>query len=363
MKGLFLAERFRKLRGRLETLQLEGYLSLKPSNIHYFTGSLLAGELSFGLLVSVEGPSTLFIPKMAAHQVSKELQVNLEVEVSDVGEEPLSRLREALKFYRVLGFDDAQHSKLSKLKVGGVKFRAHPELPEELRMVKDSWELKALRRAANILGKGFEAVSQVLRPGVQEWEVALEAEQALRRGGSEFYAFPTLVASGRRSAYPHGRPSKRKIRRGDVVVVDLGAKIAGYCADATRTFLVGEVKPSILRACEAVLEAYRAAVEGIKPGMRGFEADRLAREALKARSLAKYFTHGLGHGVGLEVHEAPRLSPRSRELLREGSTFTLEPAVYLPGRFGVRLENTVLLKGGKIEALTRLYEKEFIKVG
>lgn len=362
LKSRFLAERLRKLKEQLKNLKLEGYLCLHPANIHYFTGSPQAGELAQGLLVTLNEPPLLFISEMGAFQVSRQTPIRLEMEVFKVGEEPFKGLRKTLKAFKVLGFDDASQAKLSRLQVKGLSLQPHPEIPETLRTVKDEVEIEALRKAAKIIRSGFEAVFQALKPGVREWEVAAEAEYALRVKGSDFYAFPTLVASGARSAYPHGSPTGRKIREGDVVVVDLGARFSGYCVDATRTFLVGRVKPAVLKAYRAVSEAYRATVEKIRPGMKGFEADRIARKIIQARGFAEGFTHGLGHGVGLEVHEAPKLSPASRDLLRTGSTFTLEPGVYMPGRFGVRVEDTVLLAEDGIKVLTDRAGKEFISL-
>ena len=360
MESRFLAERLRKLKEELKNLKLEAYLCLHPANIQYFTGSPQAGELALGLLVTLDNPPTLFIPEMGAYQAQLQAKIKLETEVFKVGDEALKKLRNTLKGFKVLGFDDASQARISKLKVKGLSLKPHPEIPEKLRVVKDESELEALRKAARILRKGFDAVFQVLKPGVREREVAAAAEYALRVGGSDFYAFPTLVASGSRSAHPHGSPTARRIREGDVVVVDLGAKFSGYCVDATRTFMVGRVKPAVSKAYRAVLEAYRAAVGGVKPGMRGFEADMLARRTIQTWGFGEFFTHGLGHGVGLEVHEAPRLSPGSRDLLRAGSTFTLEPGIYLPGRFGVRVENTVLLTENGIKVLTGWSGKEFI---
>jgi Xaa-Pro aminopeptidase len=362
LESRFLAERLRKLKEELENLKLEAYLCLHQANIHYFTGSPQAGETALGLLVTPDNTPTLFIPEMGAYQAQRQTRIKLEMEVFKVGDEALKRLRSRLKGFKVLGFDDASYARVSKLKVKGLSLKPHPEIPEKLRMVKDEGELEALRRAARILRRGFDAVLQVLKPGVREREVAAPAEYALRIGGSDFYAFPTLVASGSRSAYPHGSPTARRIREGDVVVVDLGARFSGYCVDATRTFMVGKVKPAVSKAYKAVSKAYKAAVEGVKPGMKGFEADMLARKVIQEWRFGGFFTHGLGHGVGLEVHEAPRLSPSSRDLLKVGSTFTLEPGIYLPGRFGVRVEDTVLLAEGGIKVLTGWSGKEFISL-
>jgi len=361
LESRFPTERLRKLREALEGLKLEGYLVFHPANIHYFTGSQQAGELSQALLITPDS-AILFLPEMGAYQVSRELKAKVDLEVSRVGEEALTRLRKAVQAFKLLGFDDASQARLTKLRVGGVKLKAHPEIAEGLRMVKDEGEIRAMRKAASILKRGFRAVLNVLKPGIREFEVAAEAEYALRMGGSDFYAFPSLVASGGRSAYPHGPPTSRKLRRGDVVVVDLGARFSGYCVDATRTFLIGEAKPTVLKAYQAVLEAYKMAAGRVRPGMSGSEADEYARRLLQARGFGEAFTHGLGHGVGLEVHEAPRLSPSSRDLLKAGSTFTLEPGVYLPGRFGIRVEDTFLLAEDGVKPLTGWVEKETLLV-
>jgi len=208
----------------------------------------------------------------------------------------------------------------------------------------------------------MEAARQTIKPGVSEIEVAAAAERVLRLGGSEFYAFATLVASGERAAYPHASPTFKKIKEGETVIVDLGARISGYCADFTRTFILGEAKPSLLKACEAVLKAREKAFQEIKPGIEGFKVDEAARKVLEDYGFKGLFIHGLGHGVGLEIHEPPRLTPSSNDKLLEGSVFTVEPGIYVSGEFGVRVEDTVHLTSSGVRLLVKEEGEELISM-
>ncbi len=229
---------------------------------------------------------------------------------------------------------------------------ASDDLVEQLREVKDAEEIACIEAACALGDRAFEHVLGVLSPGMTEVDVALEIEVFLRRNGSEGLAFPPIVASGLHSSRPHATVSERVIEAGDPVTLDFGARVGGYCSDMTRTVVVGRAPEGFRELYEAVLAAQSAARTGVRAGMTGIEADVIARDVLAEAGLATHFGHGLGHGVGLDVHELPSLSPRGERTLQAGSVVTLEPGVYLAGRFGVRIEDSVVLSDAGCRVLT-----------
>jgi Xaa-Pro aminopeptidase len=196
---------------------------------------------------------------------------------------------------------------------------------------------------------------------VQESEVAAEMEYAARRAGAEAMSFPTIIASGARSALPHGRASDRAIAAGGFVVCDFGVILAGYCSDQTRTVWVGAPTDEARRAYEAVREAQLAAIAAVRPGVGVGEVDAAARKVLHKSGLGRYFTHSTGHGVGLEIHEMPRVAAGQRETLRPGMVITVEPGLYFPGKWGVRIEDMVAVTQSGCEVLTPT-SKDFLAV-
>lgn len=225
-------------------------------------------------------------------------------------------------------------------------------LVERLRVVKDDGELALIRKAAAIVDAAFEHILSVLRPGLTEREVAWELEAFMRKQGAERAAFPIIVASGPRSALPHGVASDRVIGKGELVTLDFGAVYQGYCSDLTRTVAVGEPPEELKKIYEIVRQAQERGVAHVKAGMTGKEADALCRDVIAAAGYGEQFGHSTGHGIGLEVHEAPSLSARSEEPLPVGAVVTVEPGIYLPGVGGVRIEDDVVLTATGNECLT-----------
>ncbi len=223
-------------------------------------------------------------------------------------------------------------------------WRPTVDLVERLRVVKDAGEVAAIRSAAALAGRALAETLPRVRPGMAELEIAGLLEEALRRLGSEGHPFPTIVASGPRTALPHARSSSRRVAAGEWLLLDFGAQVDGYCADITRTVVVGARATERQRALyEVVAEAQARARAGVRAGMSGRDADALARELIAARGLGEAFGHSLGHGLGLEVHEAPRLASTNAEPLPAGAVVTIEPGVYLAGEGGVRIEDDVHL--------------------
>ena len=225
-------------------------------------------------------------------------------------------------------------------------------LVEGLRATKDAAEMAALTRAAHLADLAAEHLEKTLRPGVQEKEVAWQMESFLRESGSEFIPFELIIASGPNAALPHAHPAERRIAEGEPVIMDIGARVDGYCSDLSRTFFLGKPDDTFRRVYDIVLGAQLTAIATLKPGMTGEEADRLARTVIEQGGYGDNFGHGLGHGVGLAVHEEPRLGMNSKDVLSDNMVFTVEPGVYLPGWGGVRIEDMVVIDGGKVRPLT-----------
>ncbi len=223
---------------------------------------------------------------------------------------------------------------------------------EKLRSIKDSYEIDQIRRAGHLTAGVLTETIPSMRPGVRESDIAAELEYRMRLKGADGAAFETIVASGARGALPHARASSKPLIAGELVIVDLGAILAGYVADMTRTFYLGVPGPRARRLYSAVVEAERAAVEAARPAVRAGDVDAAARRVLKRRALAGLFIHSTGHGVGLEVHERPRLGRNEKARLKAGFVVTAEPGVYLEGFGGVRVEDTVLVGPQGPEVLT-----------
>lgn len=259
--------------------------------------------------------------------------------------------------YRVVGIEAAHLTVAERSLLGaalgrGRKLVAAPPILDELRMVKDSGEIPLIRSSCRLGDELFRRLLQVLRPKVRESEVAGEIEFAARKAGADQMAFPTIIAGGARSALPHGRASLASIPGKGFVVSDFGVILAGYCSDMTRTVHVGRPPVAARDLYEAVREAQQAALEAVRPGKSVGEVDQAARNLLQRRSLAKFFTHSTGHGLGLEIHESPRVAAGQKEQLVPGMVITVEPGVYMPGRCGVRIEDTVLVTNSGCEILT-----------
>lgn len=235
-------------------------------------------------------------------------------------------------------------------------------LVESLRMVKDLSEMESIAAAARLADEAMEyAVGRVFS-GMTEKELAWELERFLRERGSEPVPFEIIVASGPNSARPHARSSDRTIREGEPVVIDLGARVEGYTSDLTRTICLGMPDETFRRVYEVVALARRKAVDGLRPGLTGGKADALARKVIEDAGHGEDFGHGLGHGVGLETHESPRLGPTARDILSEGMVFTVEPGIYINGWGGVRIEDMILLEPEGPRVLTRVGKSQIQEI-
>jgi Xaa-Pro aminopeptidase len=258
-----------------------------------------------------------------------------------------------------LGFDDAamsvrDHRRLESLVRDDVELVPAGGAVERLRAIKDAGELARIRAAARLADAALEEVLGRGLAGRTEREVALDLEFTMRRMGAEGVSFPPIVAAAEHGARPHAEPREVEIPRGTLVVVDWGAVLHGYASDCTRTYATGDIDPRDAAVYDVVLAAQEAALDAVRPGPRGRDVDAVAREIIDAAGHAEHFGHGLGHGVGLEVHEGPRLSKQGEDALAPGQVVTVEPGVYVPGAVGVRIEDLVAVTQDGHEVLSGL---------
>ncbi|MDD2215035.1 MAG: aminopeptidase P family protein [Eubacteriales bacterium] len=232
-------------------------------------------------------------------------------------------------------------------------------LIEEIRITKDEKELSFIADAQALSDRCFEYLLEYIKPGLSELEVAFEIEMFLRKNGGERLSFDTICVSGNRTSLPHGGPTNKLLEKGDFITLDFGCVINGYCSDMTRTIALGSITQEQKDIYNIVLEAQQAGCNEIKARMSCFDADRVVRKIIEDAGFGKEFGHGTGHGVGLEIHEAPTLNPRSEEILKENMVVTIEPGIYLPGKFGVRIEDLVFVTDSSIKNATKS-KKELI---
>src|SRR5690348_979140 len=261
--------------------------------------------------------------------------------------------------FRKVGFDPGQMTvaqlRIARKSAGGrCRWVACSGLVQGLRSRKDAGELAQMRRTALLASDVVESAIRLLKPGVREFEIAAEIEYGMRRRGASGPAFETIVAFGERSALPHARPTSKRLRKNELVVLDLGVILAHYCSDMTRTVFVGRAPARVKTWYRGVREAQEAGVAAAKPGATCGEVDAAARHVLAGYKLDRYFTHSTGHGLGLEVHEDPRLARGQKARLESGFVVTIEPGVYLAGVGGIRIEDDIAVKPGMSEVLTRI---------
>jgi Xaa-Pro aminopeptidase len=348
--------RQRRLRMDLEPTRLDALLVTHLPNIRYlcgFTGSA-------GVLIVNSGQSTFFTDGRYIEQAKSEVRNAKTVIVRSspliAAGQWMGANRRKLSI-RVLGIE-GEHLSVTGQKTlarnlgQGIRIREAPALVERARMVKDEFELERLRTAVRLGASLFEVALRAIRPGAPEVEVAAEMELAARRKGAEGMSFETIIASGKRSALPHGRASQTPVPARGFVVCDFGVILSGYCSDMTRTVHVGKPSPTERELYSAVREAQQQAVAAVRSGVTAAEVDAAARKVLKKQRLGRYFTHSTGHGVGLEIHEAPRIAAGQETLLQAGMVITIEPGAYIPEVGGVRIEDMVAVTETGCEVLT-----------
>ena len=266
--------------------------------------------------------------------------------------EHLRKKKKARVIYESARMTVAENFRVGQAAGRAVRWLGRESLVEELRAVKDSEEIAAMRQAARLGCEVFQEILPLVKPGAREVELAAEIEYRMRRKGASGAAFDTIVASGQRAALPHARPTEKRVGKNELVVLDLGAILSHYCCDLTRTVYIGRAPARIRRWYQAVRQAQAAALQMLRAGAAAGEVDAAARRVLKGYRLAQHFVHSTGHGLGLEVHEVPRLAKGQKGLLQAGNVVTLEPGVYVPGVGGIRVEDDVAVFADRTEVLT-----------
>ena len=274
---------------------------------------------------------------------------------------------------RRLGFESDSVTVDQHTRLTGTLREAAPEVElvpltgfvEQTRQVKDAREIERIREAVLIADRAMEAVTARLHPGMTERQIAWRLEVEMRERGAEALSFPIIVASGPNGAMPHHRPSDRAIRAGETITIDMGCKVGGYCSDLTRTVVLGEPDATFWGVYDAVLRAQQTCEDRMKAGMTGKAGDALARDVIAAAGHADHFGHGTGHGVGLAIHEQPRLTYTAVAdvPLPEGAVVTVEPGIYVPGWGGVRIEDMVVVGKDRCHVLTTAHKAPIIEIG
>ena len=285
------------------------------------------------------------------------------VEVVDIGRDLYAGVGELLKGETSFEAEALSVAAFEKMRASGASLVAADGLVERLRAVKDAGELEAIRRAAEVTNDAYRRLASEPFRGRREVDLAWRMRELFHELGAEEEAFPTIVASGPNGAFVHGEPTERVVREGDLIVIDAGAALDGYCADCTRTFACGEPADELRRAYEVCLAAQEAGVAAVRAGALAREVDATARKIIEESEFAGLFGHGLGHGVGVEVHEAPVLRAAAGEArLEAGNVVTVEPGIYLEGLGGVRIEDLLIVTEDGAEVLTT-FPKQLTVVG
>jgi Xaa-Pro aminopeptidase len=346
----------------LTAAHVDGLLVTSLANIRYLTGFSGTSALLFVSPRAAILVTDFRYKTQVAQQVGDLARVTIESQSLWTG---LWQQLAQLAHIQVAGFESAHllHRDFQRLLDAGSRWQWRPtvDLVETLRERKDPEEVASIQRAAGAATHALEQVLSEVCVGMTEFEVAGALEKALRDAGSEGFPFPSIVASGPRSALPHARSSDRRVERGDFLLLDFGAEAGGYCADLTRTVVIGAATEEQRAIYDVVRVANERAVAAVRPGMSGRDADAVARGYIERCGYGDLFGHSLGHGLGLEVHEAPRLARTADGALPEGAVVTIEPGVYRPGWGGVRIEDDVHLAGDGARLLTR-FTRELLEL-
>ena len=354
-----LLARLRELRAELVAKELDAFVAIQ--NARYLSGTTAAAAV----IVSMREPTLLCrrleFDRAKRESVIKNIQAYFprrvplrrgeRVYFGEFWQLLAKRLRE-LNAQKV-GYDGLGWETLRKLRDAyKADYRELPELIIEMRKIKSKREISWLRKAAELAIKGMARAAELIEEGRSELEIAAEAEYVMRRSGSEGVPFNTIVASGKNSWLPHATVTRRRFRRGELIVVDLGAIYKGYASDMTRTFSLTTARKQ-LKLLNVVKRAQEAAIKRVRDGAKAARVDKAAREVIRRAGYEKFCSHGTGHGVGLDIHEAPSLAPGSEDILRRGMVLTVEPGIYVPGLGGARWEDMMIVTAKGYEILTQ----------
>ncbi|MCH7745057.1 MAG: aminopeptidase P family protein [Chloroflexi bacterium] len=354
-------KRLEKLREALQEKELDAILISTDENRRYMSG--FSG--SAGYLLISQNDAVLATDFRYVEQAGRQAP-DFRVERIAGGHAWLPKLTAEIGVKRV-GFESQQMTysayTLLQKAIEDAEGSQKPEMVstagivERLRAFKDADELKLLARAIEIGDEAFELVAPTIEAGITEREIAWELEKAMRERGAEKIGYDIIVAAGANGALPHHRAGDKVVEDGDAIVIDMGAMYEGYTGDMTRTIIVGEADETFLKVYDTVLRAQLEAEDKARAGMTGKEVDAIARDIIAEAGYGDAFGHSLGHGIGLEVHEEPRISAQSDQVLEDGMVFTIEPGIYLSGWGGVRIEDNVVMENGRVRIMTRSHKR------
>jgi len=347
--------RLKKIRQAITKTKIDGFLVTDLINVRYLTG--FTGSSGFAL---VTGKETFFVTDFRYKEQSEKEVQNVAIIIEKGERFRIIQTLSKKNHIRSLGFESSvSYAFHKKLLHSGLRLHAVEGLIEKLRTIKDSSEIGAIQEAVRRAEAAFHDIKPCIRLGIRERAIALRLEESLKKHGCRQIPFDIIVSSGPNSAMPHAKPNERKLQKGDLVIIDWGGEAHGYFSDMTRTFMIrGDYSVSKPKEIyNIVLEANRKAISSVSQGLQTKEVDRAARDFIKDAGYGEFFGHGTGHGVGLQVHEDPRITWSRSEVIRENMVFTIEPGIYIPGLGGVRIEDMVVVKNKKASLLTSLPKK------
>ena len=350
--------RLRKIYPKLAQKNLDGLILASPANISYLTD--YPARDSYFLISKKEN---IYVTDSRYTEEAKEgLKGSASIiKIKDSVFKTIAQACVDLRLKRI-GFEERQvsffgHKKIKKELDNKGELIPTNGLVEELRQIKTPEELGKIKKAAQITIRAFRFIRHFISPGKKELEIAAELERFIRFNGARSSAFDIIVASGPNSSFPHHLTSQRKVENNEPVLIDMGVEYMGYKTDLTRVFFLGKIDATVKKIYAIVREAQGRAIRKIKPGVQIKQVDSAARQYITQEGYGGFFGHSLGHGIGLEVHEEPRISRKEKGRLKAGMIFTVEPGIYLPDRFGIRLEDMVLVAGEKCEVISGALDK------
>jgi len=366
MKTEIFATRIKNLRELGRKAGINAFLITTKENMRYFTNlSILSIERFAAVMIPVDkGGPVVIVPKLEEEKARKQTAINDIRSYSD-SENPAILLKKVIGDFNlekaVFGVEAALPFKFYKMLLDvspSIRAEDASAFLGQLRSIKSDEEIRTMKKAADIVAAGIRAGIEFIKPGVSELAISSKIEQTIKEHGGENVPF-CIVLSGKNTALPHGETSLRKVSAKDVVLMDVGAVYNGYYADLTRTVFVGGATEKQREIYRVVAEAQEAAIKAVKPNIRAEEIDYVARKIIGDAGYGEYFTHRTGHGLGLEVHEEPYIVQGNKTILKPGMTFTIEPGIYLPGKFGVRIEDNLAVTEKAFRLLSSL-EKEML---
>jgi Xaa-Pro aminopeptidase len=339
------------LKKKIDKEGLEAFLITRKDNLYYFLNYI--GE---GALLIKKDKATLFVTPLFFESAEEQCR-NIEILKLHLGMDPLKYIvNEIKKINGKIGFDELSakyYIYLSSILLKDNKLLNKEEIIWNMRKIKNEDEILKIKEAAKITDIGLKLALEIIKPGITELDIKAEIIKEMMKNGAEEIAFEPIIASGKNSSFPHGGYKNRKLKRGDIIIIDIGAKYKGYCSDETRVSYVYEIDNEIKKVYNIVLEAQEIALQNMKEGIAIKEIDKKVRDFLKEKGFEDKFIHGLGHGIGINIHEPPTINPLSEETFKRNMVVSCEPGIYIPKNYGIRIEDSVLIKDKGIEILTK----------